>query len=92
MADNIHLKAFVRLDGQNRVVAGSLIMRKNKPRVGHWMEIVTGQCCVPPVADPFGFPNDEEPLTTTTSTTIVPGTTTTTTTLVPTTTTTTTIP
>lgn len=45
MADNINLRAFVRLDGNNRVVAGSLIMRKNKPKVGKWMEILPGLCC-----------------------------------------------
>ena len=33
------LKAFVRFDGQGRVVAGSLIFRKKMPKVGKWMEI-----------------------------------------------------
>lgn len=45
MADNINLRAFVRLDGQNRVIAGSLIMRKKQPKVGKWMEIQPGLCC-----------------------------------------------
>lgn len=40
-----NLRAFVRLDGNNRVVAGSLILRKNKPKVGRWLEIATGLCC-----------------------------------------------
>jgi hypothetical protein len=39
------LKAFVRYDGSGRVVAGSLILRKNRPRVGRWFEIPTYDCC-----------------------------------------------
>jgi len=39
------LKAFVRYDGSGRVVAGSLILRKNKPRVGRWQEIPAYECC-----------------------------------------------
>ena len=71
------LKAYVRFDGSGRVVAGSLILRKNKPKVGKWQEINAYECCnyVP---------------TTTTTTTAAP-TTTTTTTAAPTTTTTTTV-
>jgi hypothetical protein len=71
------LKAYVRFDGSGRVVAGSLILRKNKPKVGKWQEINAFECCnyVP---------------TTTTTTTAAP-TTTTTTTRAATTTTTTTI-
>lgn len=61
------LKAYVRFDGSGRVVAGSLILRKNKPKVGKWQEINAYECCnyVP---------------TTTTTTTAAPTTTTTTTT------------
>jgi hypothetical protein len=68
------LKAFVRFDGSGRIVAGSLILRKNKPKVGKWKEIPAYECCN---------------YTTTTTTTVAP-TTTTTTTVAPTTTTTTT--
>jgi len=39
------LKAFARLDGNNRLVAGSLIYRKNKPKVGNWLEIQPSLCC-----------------------------------------------
>lgn len=39
------LKAFVRFDGSGRVVAGSLILRKNKPKVGRWQEIPAYECC-----------------------------------------------
>lgn len=65
--NNQRLKAFVRFDGTGRVVAGSLILRKNKPKVGKWQEIVGYECCNP---------------TTTTTTTVAP-TTTTTTTVIP---------
>ena len=68
------LKAFVRFDGSGRIVAGSLILRKNKPKVGKWKEIQAYECCF---------------LTTTTTTTAAP-TTTSTTTAAPTTSTTTT--
>ncbi len=72
------LKAYVRFDGSGRVVAGSLILRKKKPKVGNWMQIQAYECC-----DPYFT-------TTTTSTTEAPTTTTSTTTEEPTTTTTTT--
>jgi hypothetical protein len=58
------LKAYVRFDGSGRIVAGSLILRKNKPKVGKWQEIPAYECCNP---------------TTTTTTTVAPTTTTTTT-------------
>lgn len=45
MANQRNLKAFVRFDGSGRIVAGSLILRKNKPRVGRWYEIPAYQCC-----------------------------------------------
>ena len=70
------LKAYVRFDGTGRIVPGSLVLRRNKPKVGKWMEIEAYECCNP---------------TTTTSTTAAP-TTTTTTSVAPTTTTTTTNP
>ena len=68
------LKAFARLDGQGRVVSGSLILRKSKPKVGKWIEIAAYECCN---------------YTSTTTTTAVPTTTTTTTARTTTTTTTT---
>jgi hypothetical protein len=61
------LKAFVRFDGSGRIVAGSLILRKNKPKVGKWKEIQAYECC----------------FTTTTSTTTQAPTTSTTTTPAP---------
>ena len=47
MAIQRNLKAFVRYDGSGRVVAGSLILRKNKPKVGRWQEIPAYECCNP---------------------------------------------
>jgi hypothetical protein len=67
------LKAFVRFDGSGRIVAGSLILRKNKPKVGKWKEIPAYECCNP---------------TTSTTTTAAPTTTSTTTVALTTTTTT----
>jgi hypothetical protein len=64
MSNKRDLKAFVRFDGSQRVVAGSLILRRQKPKVGKWQEIVGYECCNP---------------TTTTTTTVAPTTTTTTT-------------
>ena len=64
MSNQRNLKAFVRYDGSGRVVAGSLILRRNKPKVGKWKEITAYECCNP---------------TTTTTTTVAPTTTTTTT-------------
>ena len=74
MANNNKLKAYVRYDGSGRVIAGSLILQRSKPKVGNWQEIDANECCNP---------------TTTTTTTAAP-TTTSTTTVAPTTTTTTT--
>jgi hypothetical protein len=62
--NNRPLKAYVRFDGSGRIVAGSLILRKQKPKVGKWQEIPAYECC-----------NE----TTTTTTTVAPTTTTTTT-------------
>lgn len=64
MANNKRdLRAFVRYDGAGRVVSGSMVYRKNKPKVGNWVEISAYECCP----------------TTTTTTTEAPTTTTTTT-------------
>jgi hypothetical protein len=80
------LKAYVRFDGSGRIVAGSLVLRKNKPKVGKWKEISAYECC-----NPTTTTSTTAAPTTTTSTTVAP-TTTTTTTVAPTTTTTTTAP
>ena len=62
---NTKLKAFVRFDGTGRVIPGSLILQRFKPKVGNWQEINATECC--------------SDITTTTTTTTAPATTTTTT-------------
>lgn len=39
MSTNFRLKAYVRYDASDRPVAGSLIYRLNKPKVGKWREV-----------------------------------------------------
>jgi hypothetical protein len=56
------LKAYVRIDGSGRVVAGSLILRRSQPKVGNWMRVQAYECC--------------DPITTTTTTTTTSTTTT----------------
>ena len=84
MATNNKLKAYVRFDGTGRVIAGSLILQRFKPKVGNWQEIDANECCNPTTTTTTTVP------ATTTTTTTAPATTTTTTTATPTTTTTTT--
>ena len=67
MSNKRDLKAYVRFDGSGRIVAGSLILRRSKPKVGKWQEITAYECC------------NYVPTTTTTTTTVAPTTTTTTT-------------
>ena len=45
MGSNQNLKAYVRYDGSGRVVAGSLILRRQKPKVGNWQQINKNECC-----------------------------------------------
>jgi hypothetical protein len=47
MATNNKLKAYVRYDGTGRVIAGSLILQRFKPKVGNWSEIPANECCNP---------------------------------------------
>lgn len=97
MAIQRDLKAFVRYDGSGRVVAGSLILRKNKPKVGRWQEIPAYECCnyIPTTtttttASPTTTTTSTSTSTSTTTSTSTSTSTTTTTTVAPTTTTTTT--
>ena len=39
------LRAYVRYDGTGRIIAGSLVLRRSKPKVGNWKEIQTYECC-----------------------------------------------
>jgi len=57
MADQIKLKAFVRIDGSGKVIPGGPIFQAQKPKVGKWREISIKECC------------NHNPSTTTTTTT-----------------------
>lgn len=63
------LKAYVRFDGSGRIVPGSLVLRRNMPKVGNWKEIAAYECC-----------NPVYPTTTSSTTTLAPTTTSSTTT------------
>lgn len=39
------LKAYARFDGTGRIVPGSLVLRRQKPKVGKWIETQTYECC-----------------------------------------------
>lgn len=41
------LKAYVRFDGTGRIVPGSLVLRRTKPKNGTWKEIEAYECCIP---------------------------------------------
>ena len=47
MATNNKLKAYIRFDGTGRVISGSLILQRSKPKVGNWKEIDANECCNP---------------------------------------------
>lgn len=68
MSNRKDLKAFVRYDGTGRVIPGSLILQRSKPKVGDWKQIDAYECCNP---------------TTTSTTTTAAATTTSTTTATP---------
>lgn len=39
------LKAYARFDGSGRIVPGSLVLRRSKPKVGKWVEVNGYECC-----------------------------------------------
>jgi hypothetical protein len=39
------LKAYARFDGTGRIVPGSLVLRRTKPKVGTWIEVQAYECC-----------------------------------------------
>lgn len=41
------LKAYVRYDGTGRVIPGSLILQRFKPKVGNWQQTGAYECCDP---------------------------------------------
>lgn len=54
------LQAYVRYDGNGRIIPGSLILNRFKPAVGNWQETPAYECC------------NYIPITTTTTTTLFP--------------------
>ena len=52
MANKNNLKAYVRYDGTGRVIAGSLILQRFKPKVGNWEEVQAYECCDPSCPNP----------------------------------------
>jgi hypothetical protein len=77
---NNKLKAYVRYDGTGRVIAGSLILQRFKPKVGNWQEIDANECCNPTTTTTT---TTEAPVTTTTTSTSTSTSTTSTTTTEP---------
>lgn len=56
MATNSKLKAFVRYDGSGRVIPGSLILQRSKPKVGNWKQTSAYECCDPScIALTYGY-------------------------------------
>lgn len=51
MANKKDLKAYVRYDGTGRVIPGSLVLQRVKPKVGNWDQIGAYECC-----DPYCLP------------------------------------
>lgn len=43
--NNRPLHAFVRFDGNGKIVAGSLVLRNKIPKNGKWVEISAYECC-----------------------------------------------
>lgn len=39
------LKAYARFDGTGRIVPGSLVLRRDKPKSGNWRELTAYECC-----------------------------------------------
>ena len=39
------LKAYSRFDGTGRIVPGSTVLRRQKPKVGNWKEVEAYECC-----------------------------------------------
>ena len=41
------LKGYIRFDGSGRIVPGSLVLRRKKPKIGNWLEVPAYECCNP---------------------------------------------
>lgn len=49
MGKKIDLRAFIRYDGNGKVVPGGNILARKEPKVGNWTEIAADECCSPPI-------------------------------------------
>ena len=78
--DKRPLFGYARLDGQGRLVAGSLILRRKMPKVGKWVVMSAYQCCGPTTTTTTTAPAPATTTSTSTSTTTHTTSTTTTTT------------
>ncbi len=47
MSNKRDLKSYVRYDGSGRVIAGSNILQRSKPKVGNWKQTQAHECCDP---------------------------------------------
>lgn len=45
MTNKRDLKAYSRFDGTGRIVPGSTVLRRNKPKNGNWIEVQAYECC-----------------------------------------------
>lgn len=72
---NNKLKAYVRFDGSGRIIAGSLILQRFKPKVGNWQEIDANECCNPTTTTTTSSTSTttSTSTSTTTTTTTTPG-------------------
>ena len=72
---NNRLKAYVRYDGSGRVISGSLILQRFKPKVGNWQEIDANECCNPTTTTTTSSTSTttSTSTSTTTTTTTTPG-------------------
>ena len=52
MTNKRDLKAYSRFDGTGRIVPGSTVLRRIKPKNGNWIEVQAYECCNP-IASPF---------------------------------------
>ena len=43
------LKAYSRFDGTGRIVPGSTVLRRSKPKNGKWKEVQAYECCNPDI-------------------------------------------
>jgi len=45
MTTNNSLRAYVLYDSSGKIVPSSVILRRDRPKVGNWKEIISKLCC-----------------------------------------------